>query len=146
MASWLSTALPVPKHWTTANPKEKTNIAASIFCQTARAWAAEFTTGPFPLQHSDLNQQNIILDEQGRDFGLGGYQNRSIGVVRHYVQLLFKQWWQAWEGMDWTDEFAYLAFEKVESDKVSKLSLIHRSPIGEMGRKLDPLTFLDFAG
>jgi len=60
-------------------------------------------------------------------------------------RLLFKQWWQVWEGMEWTDEFAYLAFENLESDEVSKLSLIHKSPMSEIGRKLNPLTFLDFS-
>jgi hypothetical protein len=47
---------------------------------------------------------------------------------------------------DWTDDFADLAYEKVESGKTPGLSLIHRSPMGEVGRKLDPLAFLNFAG
>jgi hypothetical protein len=38
-----------------------------------------------------------------------------------------------------------LAFENIESNAPPKLSLIHQSRAGEVARKLNPLTFLDFA-
>jgi len=135
--------------WTRGNSMERKIIAASIYLRTARVLASRFTKGPFPLQHPDLNQQNIIVDEEGNVRGILDWEDAKTVPFESYdvmARLLFKQWWQVWEGMEWTDEFAYLAFEKLESDEVSKLSLIHKSPMGEIGRKLNPLTFLDFSG
>jgi serine/threonine protein kinase len=138
-----------PDHWTGANSREKKTIAVSIYRRTARVLASGFTPGPFPLQHPDLNQQNIILDNEGHVIGILDWEDAKVVPFESYDILsrrLFKQQWQVWDGLDWADEFAFFAFEKVESDKASKLSLIHQSPMGEVGRKIDPLAFLDFAG
>jgi hypothetical protein len=138
-----------PDDWTGANSKDRKIIAASIYRRTVKALSSRFTAGPFPLQHPDLNQQNIVVDEECNVRSILDWEGAKVVPFELYdimSRLLFKQWWQMWEGMDWTDEFADLAYEKVESGKTPRLSLIHRSPMGEVGRKLDPLAFLNFAG
>jgi len=136
-------------HWTGADYYKKKIIAASIYLRAATVLTPEFTAGPFPLQHPDLNQQNIVLDANGNIKAILDWENAKVVQFESYdirSRLLLKQWLQVWEGLDWVDDFAYLAFQKVEFDKAPKLSSIHASRIGELGRKLDPLAFLGFVG
>ena len=135
--------------WTGADYHQKKIIAASIYLRAATVFAPEFAAGPFPFQHPDLNQQNIVLDANGNIKAILDWENAKVVPFESYdirSRLLFKQWWQVWEGLDWVDDFAYLAFEKVELNESPKLSSIHASRIGEVGRKIDPLAFLDFVG
>ena len=138
-----------PAYWTGANSKERKLIAGSIYRRTAKALSSRFTASPFPLQHPDLNQQNIIIDDEGNVRGIIDWEGAKVVPFESYdimSRLLFKQWWQIWEGMEWTDEFAWLAFRRFEMEPeiVPKLSSIHQSPSGQVGRKLNPLAFLDF--
>jgi hypothetical protein len=83
--------------------KDKKIIAASIYRHTAMALASEFTKGPFPLQHPDLNQQNIILDDNGNVKGILDWEGTKVVPFECYdiqSRFLFKQWWQVWEGLD----------------------------------------------
>ena len=110
---------------------------------------SRFTGGPYPLQHLDLNQQNIMVDKECNVRAIIDWEGAKVVPFESYdnfSSLLFKRWWQEWEGLGWTDEFAVLAFEAVETQNAPRLSVIHRSPMGELGRKLDPLgAYLDFA-
>lgn len=138
-----------PGHWTTANTTERKIIASSIYRRVVLMLGSRSTSGPYPLQHPDLNQQNIMVDEECNVRAIVDWEGAKVVPFESYdiySSLLFKQRWQEWEGLGWTDEFADLAFEAVETQKAPRLSVIHRSPMGELGRKLDPLTFLDFAG
>jgi len=127
--------------WTMATFNEKVKISTLIFHRAAQFLGHDFSSGPFPLQHVDLNQQNIIVDEQCNVCGIVDWENAVTSPLEVYdIQLMriFRLWWQDWKGLDWVEEYAFGSFMELENDldALPKLSVIYRSENGGLARIL----------
>lgn len=132
----------VPTVWTKAEFSEKVKIATLIYQRAVQFLGSSFSSGPFPLQHVDLNQQNIIVDEHCNVRGIVDWENAMTSPFETYdIQLMriFKLWWQEWKGLEWVEDYAYRSFmthEKVLEPQ-AKLSAIYCSRNGGLGRILE---------
>jgi Phosphotransferase enzyme family len=121
--------------WTEADCGQQQSIAKGIYyCAVQRLMSAT-QPGPFPLQHQDLHQQNVIVDQDYNilaviDWELAG--TCPYEVVDINFRRLFRQYWEYWEGLDWVENYAYRLFVEFEDANQSnpKLSSISKSPTG----------------
>jgi len=128
--------------WVTSTDDERVGLSASIYHRTAQFFARKFSSGPFPLQHIDLNQQNIIVDKNCRVRAIVDWENARTAPFEVYdiqSRKLFKQRWQQWEGLDWVDGVALEVLCRLEntSPLQPKLSVVHDTLVGSLGGLLE---------
>lgn len=132
----------VSEEWNNSGSLGKQIIEASLYHRAIRGLASQFTSGPFPLQHPDMNQQNVILNTEGNVKAIIDWENVRTVPFEVYDILqhkLFRQRFEVWEGMEWTDEFAYLAFKEFEESSEAcegRLSRVHLSRMVKVGKLL----------
>lgn len=141
--------------WTEANMQQKQVMAKSIYqCAAARLMKGA-EPGPFPLQHRDLNQQNVIVDSACNVVAIIDWEHsgtRPYEVVDIYLCKLFRQSWQRWEGLDWIENYIWHMFADMEIRFCStpRLSMVVKSRIGRLGRTLhapvNPIQFVEQIG
>lgn len=64
------TYLPPLPEWNTAAESEKPELALWIYLQVGKFLGAHACDGPFPVDHGDWNDQNVLVDEEYRVVGV----------------------------------------------------------------------------
>jgi Phosphotransferase enzyme family len=80
-------------NWDAASESEIIEIAFWIYLQIAKFLGSQSSEGPFPLEHPDWNDQNIMVDEDYRVVGVIDWENARTCPVesfRSFSSKLFK--------------------------------------------------------
>ena len=125
--------------WPKADDRQKQSIAKLIYRQAARQLMKDAHPGPFPLQHADINQQNVIVDEYCNVIAIIDWERagtRPYEVIDIHFSKLFNQPWQRWIELDWVEEYTLSSFTEMEpkvsgivSHKIGCLARILHAPV-----------------
>jgi hypothetical protein len=121
--------------WPKADDREKQSIAKLTYHQTAKQLMKDAHPGPFPLQHADINQQNVIVDEYCNVITIIDWERagtRPYEIIDIHFKKLFNQPWQRWVELDWVEEYTLSSFTEMEP----KVSAIVSHKIGCLARIL----------
>jgi Phosphotransferase enzyme family len=126
------------KGWVDADMRQKPIIAKSIYYRAAQHLMVDAQLGPFPLQHADLNQQNIIVDRNCNVLAIIDWEHagsRPYEVVDIRLSKLFQQPWQPWESLHWVERYTGRLFSEMENRyrRPPQISTIVGSPLGRLG-------------